>query len=126
MSEPLLSPEEIVSIVRDSGVIDRGTAALLEQRIVAYCESRAAQARVEGRIEGITEAIKKAQAMVNRTKGGRNRSGADKVLWYIKTLLPAEAARRLELARARNSGFRCGVQYGRQSSDAERKPRDQT
>ena len=122
MTTPL-SPQEIVSNLCDSGLIDRATAALLEQRIVAYAESRAAQARQEGRLEAITEAVKKAEAAVDRTRGERQKSAAGKVAWAIKSLLPAESAMRHELAKARNSGYHHGYRHGKQSADNERNPR---
>jgi hypothetical protein len=123
MTTPPLSPQEIVSNLCDSGLIDRAAAALLEQRIVAYSESRAAQAREEGRLEGIAEAVKKAEATVHRTRGERQRSAADKVLWAVKGLLPAESAMRHELAKARHSSFHRGFRLGKQSADNERNPR---
>ena len=123
MTGPVLSPQEIVSNLRDSGVIDQATAILLEQRITAYAESRAAQGREEGKLEALIDAVKKAEATVNRTRGERQKSAASKVLSAIKGLLPAEAARRYELAKARNSGFQYGFREGRQSAESERNPR---
>jgi hypothetical protein len=123
MTGPILSPQEIVSNLRDSGVIGHATAAILEQRITAYAESRAAQAREEGRLEGITDAVKKAEVTVNRTRGERQKSSASRVLWAVKGLLPAESAVRYEIARARNSGYHHGYRQGRQSADSERNPR---
>ena len=122
MTTPL-SPQEIVSNLCDSGLIDRATAALLEQRIVAYAESRAAQARQEGRLEAIAEAVKKAEATVDRTRGERQKSAAGKVLWAIKNLMPTEAAMRHELAKARNSGYHHGFRHGKQCADKEHNPR---
>jgi len=123
MTTSPLSPQEIVSNLCDSGLIDRAAAPLLEQRIIAYAESRAAQAHKEGRLEAITEAVKKAEATANRTRGERQKSAADKVLWAIKALLPAESAIRHELAKARNSGYHHGFRHGRQTADSERNPR---
>jgi hypothetical protein len=123
MSGPALSPEEIVANLRDSGAIALAAAALLEQRIVAYAESCAAQAREEGKLQALTDAVKKAEATVNRTRGERQKSAASKVLWSIKGLLPTESVVRYELAKARNSGYRHGYREGKQSADSERNPR---
>jgi flagellar biosynthesis/type III secretory pathway protein FliH len=123
MTGPVLSPQEIVSNLRDSGVIDQATAIHLEQRITAYAESRAAQGREEGKLEAITDAVKKAEATVNRTRGERQKSAAGKVLWAIRGLLPTESAVRHEIARARTSGYHHGFREGRQSADSERNPR---
>jgi hypothetical protein len=123
MTTAPLSPQEIVSNLRDSGLLDQATAALLEQRITAYSETRAAQARIEGRLEAITDAMKKAEATVNRTRGERQKSAASKVLWAIKGLLPTESAVRYELAKARTGGYHHGYREGRQSADRERNPR---
>jgi hypothetical protein len=41
---PDLTPNEIVTHLSDAGLIDRAAASLLEQRIVAYGDGRAAQA----------------------------------------------------------------------------------
>ena len=110
MAEPVLTPQEIAAHLCDAGVIDRATAAMLEQRIIAYGETLAERAREAGRIEGLTEAIKKAEATSNRTKGDRQKAGTDKIIWALQGLLPAEAARRREIAQAKEQGFRRG--YG--------------
>jgi len=123
MSGPVLSPQEIVANLRDSGAINPAAAAILEQRIVAYAESRAGQAREEGKLEALTDAVKKAEATVNRTRGERQKSAAGKVLWAIRGLLPTESAVRYELARARTGGYHHGYREGRQSADRERNPR---
>ncbi len=123
MSGLVLSPQEIVANLRDSGAIQPAAAALLEQRIVAYAEQRAAHAREEGKLEALTNAVKKAEATVNRTRGERQKSAAGKVLWAIKGLLPTEAAMRYELAKARSGGFHYGFREGRLSTGRERNPR---
>jgi hypothetical protein len=123
MTGPILSPQEIVSNLCDSGLIDRAAADLLEQRIAAYAESRAAQARQEGRLEAITEAVRKAEAAVDRTRGERQKSAAGKVLWAVKGLLPTESAMRHEIAKARTSAYHRGFRHGKQSADSERNPR---
>jgi hypothetical protein len=123
MTGSILTPQEIVSNLRDSGLIAPASAALLEQRIVAYSESRAAQAREEGRLEGLTEAVKKAEATVDRTRGERQKSAAGKVLWAIKNLMPTEAAMRHELSKARDTGYRHGFRQGKQCADKEHNPR---
>jgi hypothetical protein len=123
MTTAPLSPQEIVANLRDSGLLDQTAAALLEQRIIAYAETRAAQARTEGRLEALTDAMKKAEATVNRTRGERQKSAAGKVLWAIRGLLPTESAMRYELAKARTNGFHHGYRQGRESADSERNPR---
>src|SRR5271156_3442456 len=123
MSGPVLSPQEIVANLRDSGAINPAAAAILEQRIVAYAESRAGQAREEGKLEALTDAVKKAEATVNRTRGERQKSAAGKVLWSIRELLPTDSVMRHEIAKARTSGYRHGYREGRQSADSERNPR---
>ena len=125
MTTASLSPQEIVANLRDSGLLREAAASLLEQRITAYAEQRAAQARSEGRLEAITDAMKKAEAAVNRTRGERQKSAAGKVLWAIKGLLPTESVVRYELAKARTSGYHQGYRHGRQSADSERNPRGQ-
>jgi len=123
MTTAPLSPQEIVSNLRDSGLISQATAGLLEQRIVAYAASCAAQAREEGRIQAITEAVKKAEGTVNRTRGEGQKSAAGRVLWAVKGLLPTEAAMRYEIAKADTRGFHRGFHQGKQSADTERNPR---
>ena len=82
MTGPVLSPQEIVSNLRDSGVIDQATAILLEQRITAYAESRAAQGREEGKLEALIDAVKKAEATAtadfstDSERGGRPRTAS--------------------------------------------------
>jgi hypothetical protein len=119
MTRPILSSQEIVSNLRDSGAIGEAVAIRLEQRINACT----AQAREEGRNEAIIEAVKKAEAAVNRTRGEWQKSSASRVLWAVKGLLPAESAMRYEIAKARNSGYHSGYRQGRQSADSERNPR---
>ena len=123
MTTAPITPQEIVTNLRDSGLIAPAAAVLLEQRIIAYAESRAAKERNEGKLEAIYEALKKAEATVNRTRGERQKSAADKVLWAIKGLLPTEAATRYDLAKARDGGYHRGFRHGRQSAHNERNPR---
>jgi hypothetical protein len=75
MTGPILSPQEIVSNLCDSGLINRAAADLLEQRIVAYAESRAAQARQEGRLEGREEGRSRRRSHQRRTPEVRRRQG---------------------------------------------------
>ncbi|HVB59010.1 MAG TPA: hypothetical protein VNE63_21595 [Candidatus Acidoferrales bacterium] len=72
----ILTPHEIVASLRDSGVIDKGTAHRLEQRIAAWAESQ----KAEGRSIGITEALRRAQATVARIKSAIQRAAAEKAL----------------------------------------------
>ena len=58
MTEPLFSARDIATHLKDSGVIDAGTAHRLETRIVAYGESRAG----DGRREGIQACVRRAAA----------------------------------------------------------------
>ena len=48
MTEAPLSPNEIVALLLDPGLIDRGTADRLETRIAAYGETRASEGRKDG------------------------------------------------------------------------------
>jgi len=111
----VLTPQEIAAYLCDAGQIDRAAAVLLEQRIIAYGETLAERAREAGRIEGLTEAIKKAEATSNRTKGDRQKAGTDKIIWAMQGLLPAEAALRREIAKAKDQGYRRGYRAGQQS-----------
>ncbi|MGO9177568.1 MAG: hypothetical protein ACLQED_15760 [Desulfobaccales bacterium] len=108
-------------------MIDHTTASLLEQRIVAYADRRAALDRDEGRLEAIGEALKKAELAVKRTRGERQKGVAEKVLLAVKTLLPDQAAVQYEIARAQKQGYGRGYRDGQQSSHSkayrERNPR---
>ena len=65
MTEPPLSARDIATFLRDSGVIDAGTAHRLEMRIIAYGESRAG----DGRREGIQTCGRRAAAAAAGIKG---------------------------------------------------------
>ena len=122
MAEPVLTPQEIAAHLCDAGVIDRAAAVQLEQRIAAHAEGLASQAREEGRVAGLTEAIKKIETTIQRARGGK--AGAEKILWAVRGLLPAEAALRREIAKAKDQGYRRGYRAGQQSKPSgERKPR---
>ena len=86
-------------------------ARTCEQRVTAYAESLTSQAREEGRIADLTGAIKKIEATILRAKGGK--TGAEKILWAVRGLLPAEAALRREIAQAKDQGYRAGQQTKR-------------
>jgi len=120
----VLTPQEIAAYLCDAGAIDRATATLLEQRIIAHGENLARQAREDGRIAGLIEAIKLAETTSNRARGDRQKAGTDKIIWAIQGLLPAEAARRREIAKAKELSFRRGYGAGLQSKAAvKRAPR---
>jgi DNA invertase Pin-like site-specific DNA recombinase len=108
MTVPPLSPHEIATFLLDSGMIDRGTADRLEQRIAAYADERAS----EGRKEGIAAAARKAAAVAGSLKGAGQRAAAEKVWRAIEMLLPH--GREAEQAYAR--GFKDGTEHrsGRQ------------
>lgn len=78
------SPHEIVGSLCDSGVIDKGTAHRLEQRIKAWGESQ----KAEGRRDGIAEALRRAQAVVAKIRSVAQRAAAEKPLRAIEKLLP--------------------------------------
>ena len=84
MSIPPLSPQEIVAILHDPGVIDKGTAVRLEQRIIAYGDSRASEARKQG----IATAARKAAIVAASVRGANQRAAAQKVWRAVEGLLP--------------------------------------
>lgn len=86
MSE-ILTPHDIVTSLRDSGLIDRGTAHRLEQRIKAWAENQ----KAEGRKDGIVEAARKANIVLAGIRTAGQRTGAEKVLRELERLLPQGA-----------------------------------
>jgi len=114
-----LTPKEIVAYLWDAGWIASGVRGPLEQRILACVE----QARNEGRLEAIAEAVNKAEQAVKHTKGDRQRAVAQRVLSAVKALLPSEAAKNHELAKAQEQGYGRGFRDGQQSAAKERNPR---
>jgi hypothetical protein len=80
----ILTPHEIVASLRDSGIIDKGTAHRLEQRIKAWAERQ----KAEGRKDGIVEAARKANVVLAAIKTAGQRAGAEKVLRPLERLLP--------------------------------------
>src|SRR6202453_5220271 len=84
MSIPPLSPHEIVAILLDPGLIDKGSADRLEKRITAYGDTRSS----EGRKEGIATAVRKAAAVAASVKGASQRAAVQKVWRAIEALLP--------------------------------------
>src|SRR5208337_2469447 len=80
----ILSPHEIVTSLRDCGVIDKGTAHRLEQRIKAWAESQ----KAEGRLDSIAEALRRAQAVVARIRSAAQRAAVEKPRRAIAKLLP--------------------------------------
>ena len=103
MSTALLSPQEIVANLRDSGVIDAGTARRLEIRIIEYGESRSG----DGRKEGIEACARRAAAAAAAVRGGSQRTGAQKVLRAVERLLPFGGETQQE---AYSRGFKDGLQ----------------
>ncbi|MFI5022837.1 MAG: hypothetical protein ACHQRJ_14455 [Alphaproteobacteria bacterium] len=100
------TPHEIASYLCDAAMIDRATANTLDQR---YAEG----ARQEDRIEGITAAVKKAEAECRRTRGGRQKAGALKVLSAVRGMLPPEVRARQKIAKAQSQGYRRGYRDGK-------------
>jgi hypothetical protein len=113
MSIPPLSPQEIVAIIHDPGVIDKGTAVRLEQRIIAYGHSQLS----EGRKQGIATAVRKAAAVAASIKGASQRAAAQRVWRAIEALLPQGREAEKE-AYAR--GFKDGAEH--QSKRQQPKP----
>src|ERR1700691_460628 len=122
---PDLTPNEISTHLCDAGLIDRATAVILEQRIVAYADRHAAQARSEGRMEAIREALQKAEGAVRRIKGERQKAIAGRVIWAVKSMLPERAAADYELARAKEQSYQHGLRDGKASADKEKNPKGQ-
>lgn len=119
MPEPL-TPQEIVSNLRDEGLIGAGAAMQLEQRILAY----GAREREQGRIEGMTAAVKKGEGALYRARGSGQRTGAEKVLSAMRAMLPAEVMARQQIAEAQDKGYRRGFRDGQQSKTfTERNPK---
>jgi hypothetical protein len=54
----ILSPHEIVTSLHDSGVIDKGTAQRLEQRITAWADSQKADGRLSLLRRSLAEIIR--------------------------------------------------------------------
>ena len=108
-----LTPKEIVAYLWDAGWIARGVTEPLEQRIAACAE----QARNEGRLQALAEALDKAEQAVKRTKGERQRAVAQQVLSAVKGLLPGEAAKNYELTKAHKQGYGRGFRDGKESAD---------
>jgi len=116
----LLTPQEIVSNLRDEGLIGAAAAMQLEQRILAY----GAKEREQGRIEGITATVKKGEGALYRVKGSGQRGGAEKILSAQRALLPAEVMTQQQIAEAQDKGYRRGFRDGQQSKTfTERNPR---
>lgn len=80
----IFPPHEIAAFLYDSGVIDKGTAHRLEQRIAAWADSQ----KAEGRKNGIAEAAAKAKFAVAGIKNAGQRAAAQKVLRAVERLLP--------------------------------------
>src|ERR1700683_494059 len=108
MTTAPLSPQEIVANLRDSALLGKEAAALLEQRINAYTGQCVARAWEQGKLEAIIEAVKKAETTANYIRGERPHAGASNVVWAFKGLLPDEAAKRHELAAAHDAGYQLG------------------
>jgi hypothetical protein len=104
MTEPALSPHEIATFLLDSGFIDKGTAARLESRIVAYGDSRAS----DGHKKGVVTAARKAAAVAASVKGERQRGAAQKVWQAVEGLLPHGGREGEKQAYAR--GYKDGVE----------------
>jgi hypothetical protein len=101
MTEPSFSARDIATFLRDSGMIDAGTAHRLEMRIIAYGESRAG----DGRREGIQACARRAAAAAAGIKGASHREAGVKVLRAVERLLPsANDARREAYSRGFNDG----------------------
>jgi hypothetical protein len=77
-------PHDIAASLYDSGIIDKGTAHRLEQRIKAWAERR----KAEGRRQEIVEAARKAKFVVTGIKSASQRAAALKVLRAVERLLP--------------------------------------
>jgi hypothetical protein len=112
-----LTPKEIVAYLWDAGWIASGVREPLEQRILACVE----HARNEGRLQGLTDAVAKAEQAVKHTKGDRQMAVAQRVLSAVKALLPGEAAKSRELAKAHEQGYGRGFRDGKHSAAKERK-----
>jgi hypothetical protein len=82
--EPPLSPHEMAEALRDSGLIKLVDANRLEQRITAWADAK----KAEGRLEGITESLRRAKIAVAGIKSGAQRAAAEKPLQAIQKLLP--------------------------------------
>jgi hypothetical protein len=104
MTIPPFSPHEIVAVLFDPGRIDKGTAVRLEQRIIAYGDSRAS----EGRTEGIAAAVRKAAAVAASVRGANQRAAAQKLWRAVESLLPQGREAEKE-AYAR--GFKDGAEH---------------
>jgi flagellar biosynthesis/type III secretory pathway protein FliH len=111
MTDILLSPQDIVTSLSDSGEISKGTAVRLEQRITAWAESQ----KAEGRRDGILEAARRAKYVVAGIKSAGQRAAAEKVLRAIQRLLAHGDEARKE---AYERGYKDGV------TEQRRKPRD--
>ena len=59
--------------------------------------------------------MKKAELVVKRTRGERQKGVAEKVLLAVKGLLPNQAAIQYEIARAKKQGYGRGFRDGKQS-----------
>jgi hypothetical protein len=114
---PVLTPNEIATNLMDAGYLDRATAMILEQRIVAFVDNRIQEVRLEVRLTTLAEAVDKAELAVKRTKGERQKAVAQRVLAAIKNLLPSEEATRHDLAKAEKLGYYRGFRDGKKSSD---------
>jgi hypothetical protein len=79
----LLSPQDIVTSLSDSGEISKGTALRLEERIILWAESQ----KAEGRRDGILEAARRAKYVVAGIKSAGHRAAAEKVLRAVQRLL---------------------------------------
>jgi hypothetical protein len=117
MNEPALSPHEIATLLRDSGFIDRGTAARLESRIIAYGNSRAS----DGHRNGVVAAARKAAAVAASVKGERQRAAAQKVWRAVEGLLPhgGREAEKQAYARGYKDGVETHLKRQRQTPDAK-------
>ena len=87
ISNTVAHPHEIVASLCVSGVIDKGMAHCLEQRIAAWTDSQ----KAEGRRDGITEALRRAQATVARIRSAAQRLAAEKPLRANEKFLPQGA-----------------------------------
>jgi len=104
MTGPVLSPHEIAAFLLDSGLIDKGTAHRLEDRIKAHGDKCAS----EGFEKGIQAAARKAAAVAASVKGAAPRAAAQKVWRAVEGLLPQGGRQAEKEAYAR--GFRDGVE----------------